>query len=116
MGLLMAHGNIGSRVSRYGRDISLYFSRDGGFTWFEVATGSWNSGFAALGSIVVTVPRQTLTNAVRWSCTEGRMWKEAVFTSDMSGIRIAGMITQRSTRYALYVNKSDVIISYSASF
>lgn len=110
MGLLMAHGNLGSSVSRYGQHVGLYFSRDGGFTWFEVATGYWRFGFAALGSVVVAVPRWHPTSTVRWSCSEGGSWKDTTFSSDGSVIRVAGMAAAKRTRHAMYA--VDVCLLY----
>ena len=104
VGLLMAHGNLGSSLSGRSRETRLYFSRDGGFTWFEVATGRWEFRFAALGSIVVTIKKNVFTNAVRWSCNEGSSWKEAVFAPNTSGINVIGLITdiKERNRHAMY--------------
>ena len=60
-------GNLGSALQRSysSRNVQLYFSRDGGFTWQEVERGFWEFQFAALGSIIVTVPKWSRTNYVK---------------------------------------------------
>ena len=99
VGLLMALGNLGSSLSGSPRNVHLYFSRDGGFTWFEVGTGFWEFQFAALGSVVVAVRKRVTTSTIQWSCDEGHTWKFDNFTRQ-SGLRISviGMLTEREEK------------------
>ena len=64
---LLSPGNVGSALQRgYSSNIvQLYFSRDGGFTWQEVERGFWEFQFAALGSIIVMVPKWSRTDSVK---------------------------------------------------
>ena len=57
-------GNLGSSLDSSSR--RLYFSHDGGFTWQDVEENFWEFQFAALGSIVVTIPKWRPTDYVRW--------------------------------------------------
>ena len=98
VGLLMAQGNLGSSLSGSSRDVRLYFSRDGGFTWFEVGTGFWEFQFAALGSVVVTVQKRRSTSTVRWSCDEGHSWEVTQYTNSSFGITVVGMLTEREEK------------------
>lgn len=95
VGLLMALGNLGASLST--SSVRLYFSRDGGFTWFEVDTGFWEFQFAALGSVVVSVRKRRLTNTIKWSCDEGRSWQLTQFTNT-TGIYVIGMLTEREEK------------------
>ena len=95
VGLLMALGNLGSSLTSSRRDVRLYFSRDGGFTWFEVATGSWEFQFAALGSVVVMVRNRVSTNFIRWSCNEGHTWNTTSFSNN---VNVIGMLTEREEK------------------
>ena len=97
VGLLMALGNLGSSLSSSGRDVRLYFSRDGGFTWFEVASGSWEFQFAALGSVIVMVRKRVSTNFIRWSCDEGHTWERTTFSNGYS-MYVIGMFTEREEK------------------
>ena len=64
---LLSPGNLGSALRRgYSSNfVQLYFSRDGGFTWQEVERGFWEFQFAALGSIIVIVPKWSRTSYVK---------------------------------------------------
>lgn len=98
VGLLMALGNLGSSLSSSSRDVRLYFSRDGGFTWFEVATGSWEFQFAALGSVIVMVRKRVPTNSILWSCDEGHSWNETIFSNNANRVNVIGMLTEREEK------------------
>lgn len=98
VGLLMALGNLGSSLSASRRNLRLYFSRDGGFSWFEVDIGSWEFQFAALGSVIVTVRKQTRTNIIKWSCNEGRSWTDTQFSNSTFGMNVIGMLTEREEK------------------
>jgi hypothetical protein len=104
VGLLMALGNLGSSLSGSTSNVHLYFSRDGGFTWFEVGTGFWEFQFAALGSIVVTVKKRVQTSTIQWSCDEGHTWEITNFASQSGGfgVTVIGMLTEREEK-ALHV-------------
>ena len=64
---LLSPGNLGSALQRsYSSNIvQLYFSCDGGFTWQEIERGFWEFQFAALGSIIVIVPKWSRTEYVK---------------------------------------------------
>lgn len=98
VGLLMALGNLGSSLTSSSRDVRLYFSRDGGFTWFEVATGSWEFQFAALGSVVVMVRKRVYTSYIRWSCDEGHSWTRTDFSNNGFSVIVIGMLTERDEK------------------
>ena len=98
VGLLMAQGNLGSSLSGSRSSVRLYFSRDGGFTWFEVNSGFWEFQFAALGSVIVTVRKRAYTNTIKWSCDEGRSWQTDTFTDTAFGVVVIGMLTEREEK------------------
>lgn len=98
VGLLMALGNLGSSLSASSANLRLYFSRDGGFTWFEVDSNSWEFQFAALGSVVVTVRKGIYTSLIKWSCDEGRNWVTTRFSNNTFGVRVIGMLTEREEK------------------
>ena len=99
VGLLMALGNLGSSLSGSTNNVHLYFSRDGGFTWFEVGTGFWEFQFAALGSVVVTVKKRIPTSTIQWSCDEGHTWTTTNFTETGGfGMTVIGMLTEREEK------------------
>ena len=102
VGLLMALGNLGSSLSGSTSNVRLYFSRDGGFTWFEVGTGFWEFQFAALGSVVVAVKKRVTTSTIQWSCDEGHTWEITDFSSTGFRISVIGMLTEREEK-ALHV-------------
>ena len=98
VGLLMALGNLGSSLSSSRGDVRLYFSRDGGFTWFQVGTGFWEFQFAALGSVIVAVRKFVTTSVIQWSCDEGHTWNYDDFSSRAFGVSVIGMLTEREEK------------------
>lgn len=77
--------------------LRLYFSRDGGFTWFEVDRYYWQFQFAGQGAIVAAIRMYTLTSSVRWSCDEGYSWQDVSFldaNSTAERIIVIGMLTE----------------------
>ena len=98
VGLLMALGNLGSSLSGSISAVRLYFSRDGGFTWFEVDVGFWEFQLAALGSVVVAVKKRVSTRTIRWSCDEGHTWEITDFSRNAFGINVIGMLTEREEK------------------
>ena len=85
--------------------LRLYFSRDGGFTWFEVNSGYWQFQFAGQGAIVATIQRYRAVSSVYWSCNEGKTWDSVGFLgsdSSVNRINVIGMLTEIGER-ALHV-------------
>lgn len=78
------------------QQLNLYFSRDGGFTWFEVESGYWQFQFAAQGAIVAAIKKFRPTSEVTWSCDEGGSFSPVSFLthSTLRSIRVIGMLTE----------------------
>lgn len=77
VGLIMAVGNIGSRLDRALADrMSTYLSRDGGLSWAEVRKGAYIYELGDHGGLVVMAKHNSPTREIIYSFNEGKTWHE----------------------------------------
>ena len=103
LGLIMATGNVGTKLSYYGEDINTYFSRDAGLTWFEVAKGSHIYEFGDHGALIVMANDQKATTTLKYSWNEGMSWESFEFTDrPMDVVNIIIEPTATSQNFVVY--------------
>jgi len=103
IGLIMATGNVGEKLSFYADDINTYFSRDAGLSWFEVAHGSHIYEFGDHGALIVMANDQQATTVLKYSWNEGISWEEFTFTD--KPVEVVNIIiepTATSQNFVLY--------------
>jgi hypothetical protein len=74
VGLILAVGNVGSKLSYRAEDLSTYLSRDGGLTWLEVRKGSYIYEIGDHGALIVMADK-SITDSVIYSWNEGLTWE-----------------------------------------
>jgi hypothetical protein len=72
VGIAMATGNVGDGLSD--TDVGVYFTRDGGHEWLQVANGSYTYDFADHGALLAAAVNNEDTQLVKWSWNEGLTW------------------------------------------
>lgn len=72
VGMAMATGNVGDGLSD--TDVGVFFSRDGGHEWMQVADGSHTYDFADHGAILAAAINNAETQLFKWSWNEGLTW------------------------------------------
>ena len=76
IGLAMATGNLGDRLTAYASKTNTYLTRDGGLSWIEAAKGSHIYEFGDHGGVILmardNVPTQTLSYS--WDQGECILW------------------------------------------
>jgi hypothetical protein len=72
IGKAMATGNVGDGLSD--DDVGVFFTRDGGRVWSQVANGSHTYDFADHGALLLSAVNNAPTSLVQWSWNEGTTW------------------------------------------
>lgn len=103
LGLIMATGNVGEKLSFRGDDINTYFSRDAGLSWYEVARGSHIYEFGDHGALIVMANDQQATTTIKYSWNEGVTWESFEFTdTPMEVVNIIIEPTATSQKFVVY--------------
>ena len=76
MGLVLAVGNVGSRLERQTDKMNTYLSRDGGLNWNEVRKGPFIYELGDHGGLIVMAKHNEPTQDVIYSFNEGKTWHE----------------------------------------
>ena len=76
VGLILAVGNLGSKLEKYSSKMSTYMSRDGGLNWQEVHKGPYIYELGDHGGLIVMAKHLTPTQEVLYSFNEGKTWNE----------------------------------------
>ena len=74
IGLMLGTGNVGPHLREDIDAMNVYFSRDAGLTWFEIATGSHIYEMGNHGGIIVMANNHAATQNVVYSFDEGLSW------------------------------------------
>ena len=83
VGLMFGLGNVGtSLLPIEDENLSLFFTKDAGITWVEIAKGNYIWEFGDHGSILVIVETRKQTNKFKYSLDYGNSWVEKQFTAD----------------------------------
>ena len=82
VGLILATGNTGSKLSDQDRDKSLYISRDGGIEWKLSKTGNWIYEIGDHGAIIVIARKNSPTKTLQFSLDEGITWQSFNIADD----------------------------------
>ncbi|CAH1785148.1 unnamed protein product [Owenia fusiformis] len=80
-GLIFAQGSPNTTMSFRNSRPNSFMSRDGGHTWSEVFKGSYSFNILDQGGAIVAVADNFFnkTNQIRYSCTEGKIWKNYTY-------------------------------------
>ena len=79
VGIIMAAGNVGQRLSYKAEESNTYLSRDGGLSWSEVRKGVHIYEFGNHGAVLVMASVNSETNQVIYSLDEGKTWQTLAF-------------------------------------
>lgn len=79
-GIMIANGNLGRGRDVHVDQASVYYSRNGGVNWTQVAQGPHVPEIGDHGAVVVLVPTAEGT-ALRYSVNDGVEWPRCTFTS-----------------------------------
>ena len=94
IGLAMATGNLGSRLTPYAAKTNTYLTRDGGVTWIEAAKGSHIYEFGDHGGLILMTRDNVPTNVLKYSWDQGQSWTEFKFSP--SKVEVNNIIIERS--------------------
>lgn len=115
VGMMFGLGNVGTTLSSLddaenGGDIGLYFTKDAGITWKEIAKGHYIWEFGDQGTVLVAVQTQTEVDTLKYSLDFGETWNDYQFSTEGKYLveDIATVPSDNSLKFILIVKDKDV--------
>lgn len=84
VGMIIANGNVGNKLSYTPSEVSTFLSRDGGLTWAQIVQEATVFEFGDHGGVLVMAPAMTLTSYVLYSYDMGNTTTLLTFTTNTS--------------------------------
>jgi len=91
-GTIIANGNVGRNLNTNSMDRKVYLSRNGGFSWEEIATKPHNYAITDSGSIIVLAKLKSST--IRYSLDGGKIWIKEIMTRENT--TVSSIVTEPS--------------------
>jgi hypothetical protein len=119
-GLVMGVGNTGKNLEEY-IDCDTYLSTDAGLTWEKVKKEAHKYEFGGLGSVIVVVNDEIVTDKIEYSTDFGKSWKPFTLekelrvrllttTPDSTSLNFLIVGTDREKKsYAISLDFSEVL-------
>lgn len=76
VGIILATGNLGRRLTGPETNKNLYISRDGGSKWRSVKPGQWIYEIGDHGALIVVAKKNEPTTDLEFSLDEGLTWEK----------------------------------------
>jgi hypothetical protein len=83
VGVILATGNLGKRLTGPSMPKNLYISRDGGNKWRSVKPGSWVYEIGDHGAIIVVAKKDEATDSLEFSSDEGLTWETVKLSNEL---------------------------------
>ena len=80
VGIVLATGNTGKRLTENNSVKHLFLSRDGGLNWKSVRKGTYIYEIGDHGAIIVIAKKRDPTNYIEFSWDEGDTWEKLVIS------------------------------------
>lgn len=111
IGMMFGLGNVGTSLSSLDDDdIGLYFTKDAGISWKEIAKGHYIWEFGDQGTILVIVQTLTEVDTLQYSLDLGESWIDYQFSPDKKYLveDIATVPSDNSLKFILIVKDEGV--------
>lgn len=114
IGMLFGLGNVGTSLSPLDNsensDVSLYFSKDAGISWKEVAKGNWIWEFGDQGTVLVIVQKFVEVDTLKYSLDLGETWFDYTFSPEKKYLveDIATVPSDNSLKFLIIVKDTDI--------
>ncbi|KAK2194656.1 bifunctional Sortilin [Babesia duncani] len=117
VGLVLATGNVGDKLSFNPLDVNTFLSRDGGLTWAEAHKGPFIYEFGDHGGLLVMAEDQRKTKDVVFSWNEGSSWFDfSLSKHELSVNNIVIEPSSSSLEFLLYGNRNGVGVVFHLDF
>lgn len=117
VGLVLATGNVGDRLSFEPSEVNTFLSRDGGLTWTEVHKGAFIYEFGDHGGLIVMAEDQRKTREVVFSWNEGANWFDfSLSKHELSVNNVVIEPTASSLEFLLYGNRNGIGVIFHLDF
>ena len=80
VGIVVATGNLGKRLTPNDQAKNLYISRDGGLNWKSVRPGSYIYEIGDHGAIIVIAKKNEPIDSIEFTLDEGLTWETLKIT------------------------------------
>jgi len=108
VGIVLATGNMGKRLTENGQMKHLFLSRDGGLNWKGLRRGTHIYEIGDHGAIIVIAKKREPTNYIEFSWDEGETWEKMVISE--RDLLIENIIIEPnsvSQQFMVYGNYAD---------
>jgi len=82
IGIMLSQGNVGTELTTRIDQVSTYFTRDAGVTWYEIKKGSYTYEIGDLGSLLILSDLLAPTTNILFTWNEGITFTECQFTTN----------------------------------
>jgi hypothetical protein len=101
IGLAMATGNLGDRLTALASKTNTYITRDGGMSWIEAAKGSHIYEFGDHGGLILMARDNVPTQTLSYSWDHGMSWSEYTFSTEP--VEVNNIIVERSGKDTVFL-------------
>ena len=108
VGIVLATGNTGKRLTENNSVKHLFLSRDGGLNWKSVRKGTYIYEIGDHGAIIVIAKKRDPTNYIEFSWDEGDTWEKLVISE--RNLYVENIIIEPnsiSQQFMVYGNYAD---------
>jgi hypothetical protein len=117
VGLILGAGNVGKYLSYEDEELGTYFSRDAGWTWKKLLSGSFIYEMGNGGSIIVLADDRRATNILHYTWNEGISVHQCLFNDEaIEVINIDSDPLLQSTRFLLTGMRGNSFVLVSLNF
>merc|ERR1712166_1697678 len=101
IGLAMATGNLGDRLTPLASKTNTYITRDGGMSWIEAAKGSHIYEFGDHGGLILMARDNVATQTLSYSWDHGMSWSQYTFSNEP--VEVNNIIVERSGKDIIFL-------------
>eukprot|EP01120_Amphizonella_sp_Union-15-10_P011949 TRINITY_DN520_c0_g1_i1.p1 TRINITY_DN520_c0_g1~~TRINITY_DN520_c0_g1_i1.p1 ORF type:complete len:567 (-),score=86.59 TRINITY_DN520_c0_g1_i1:32-1732(-) len=102
VGIILASGNVGTKLDKDYNDLNTYLSRDAGSTWTEIAKGQFIPEMGDHGGIIIFGDYQHPSIEILFTLDEGKTFTSCAFTNSPMNISNIVVASSRSRKFVLY--------------
>ncbi|KAI0461954.1 vacuolar protein sorting/targeting protein PEP1 [Komagataella kurtzmanii] len=108
VGLLFGVGNVGKYLNQDSSSLALYFSKDAGISWKEIAKGDYMWEFGDQGTILVIVEFKKKVDTLKYSLDEGETWFDYKFANEKTYVLdLATVPSDTSRKFIILANRGE---------
>lgn len=120
LGLVIATGNIGEYLQQRKDEINTYLSRDGGYSWEEIAKGSHIYEFGDHGGLILMAENTKLVKTLKYTWNYGENWTEIQLGDELNVLNILTEENNKGLHFIIlaekFIDDKKKIMTYALDF